>query len=45
MSDELRHAQSLLDSACIRDLDAEVIDRLRAERDAVLEREKKKRDA
>lgn len=41
MSDELRRAQYLLDSACIRGHDQAVIDQLRAQRDSTLVKEKK----
>ncbi|NTF18226.1 hypothetical protein G6L37_07385 [Agrobacterium rubi] len=41
MSEELSRAQYRLDSACVRGEDKEIIDKLSADRDAVLEREKK----
>lgn len=40
-SEELRRAQSRLDSACVRGETQDVIDNLRADRDAVLVKEKK----
>jgi hypothetical protein len=40
-SEELRLAQSRLDSACVRGETQDVIDNLRAERDAILAKETK----
>ncbi len=40
-SEALQRAQSRLDSACVRGEAQDVIDNLRAERDAILAKEKK----